>query len=273
MVKRTSLVVVLVGVSLALAACSSYIQTTSGEAYLSRYESQAGAGTEGAMDPAIREAANVEPTLTFPARIGLARIEDGFFTPMPQVEADAWLAMAEDLGADWGEFVPISPLIVALADSGRVEPPDCPWRRVSCRTAAIDWTVRRIRLGAARQHVDAVLLYEVFAKSKRSSNPLAVTKIALVGFFLAPSENIEADGHAQGVLVDVRNGYTYAIVSAVAEDAAFTLSTSVNSDTATLSAEAKAKAAAAVELAKETAPMLRDLRIELAEKRASKTAP
>ena len=52
--------------------------------------------------------------------------------------------------------------------------------------------MRRIRLGAARQHVDAVLIYEVFANSERSSNPLAVTKIALVGFFLAPSENIVA---------------------------------------------------------------------------------
>ncbi len=62
-------------------------------------------------------------------------------------------------------------------------------------------------------------------------------------------------------------------MSALAEDAAFTLSTSVNSDTATLSAEAKAKVAAAVELAKETAPMLRDLRLQLAEKRAAKMEP
>jgi F0F1-type ATP synthase membrane subunit b/b' len=40
-----------------------------------------------------------------------------------------------------------------------------------------------------------------------------------------------------------------------------------------LSAEAKAKAAAAVELAKETAPMLRDLRLPQAEKRAARILP
>ena len=69
-------------------------------------------------------------------------------------------------------------------------------------------TVWTIRLGAARQHLDVVLIYESFGKSQDRSNPLAITKLALIGYFL-PTENIEAEGLAQAVLVDVRNGYHY----------------------------------------------------------------
>jgi hypothetical protein len=256
--------------ALALAGCESYVQTTSGEEYLSRYEALVGLPRSETIDPAIARAANVEPTLVFPARIGLARIDNGFLSPVPQGEAEAWMAMADDLGPDWGEFVPISPLMVALANPNADTRRDCPEYSWNCKPPAIGRTVREIRLGAARQHVDAVFIYEVFARSGQTSNPLAVTKVVLIGFFLAPSENLEADGHAQGVLVDVRNGYSHGFASAVAEDAAFTLATSTNSDTATLSVQEKAKTAAAIELAGEAGVMLRDLRIELAEKRAAK---
>ena len=54
-----------------------------------------------------------------------------------------------------------------------------------CKPPNISKTVHDTRLGAARQYVDAVFIYEAFATSEQTSNPLAVTKLALVGFFLA----------------------------------------------------------------------------------------
>ena len=263
--------------ALLVTACESYTQTTSGAAYLDRYAEQASAAAGGAMDADIRAAADVEPTLTFPARIGIARIDHGRMTPVPRAEAEAWLAMAERLGPDWGQFVPISPLVVALAAPQRSAPNagygwDWQSREMQCQ----DWqycmaqTVNEIRVGAARQHVDAILLYETSSKGESTSNPLAITKLVLVGFFIAPSENAEAEGFAQALLVDVRNGYTYGFASAVAEDAAFTLSTSLNSDEALASVLDEAKTAAAIELTTEVEQMARNLRVELAEKRADK---
>lgn len=256
-------------------ACTSYTQTTSGAAYLDRYAGQTATAGAPAMSSDIRAAADVEPTLRFPARIGIARIDNGRMTPVPQAEAEAWLAMAGRLGPDWGQFVPISPLVVALAAPQRAEPnTGYGWDWQSREMKCTDWqycmgqTINEIRTGAARQHVDAVLIYETSSTGESKSNPLAVTKLALVGFFLAPSENAEAEGFAQALLLDVRNGYTYGFASAVTEDAAFTLSTSVNSDEALASVLDEAKTAAAIELTAEVEQMARDLRLELAEKRS-----
>jgi hypothetical protein len=101
---------------------------------------------------------------------------------------------------------------------------------------------------SARQHTDVVLIYEVLGKSRPRSNPLAIANLALIPMWVLPSRNVEADGHAQAVLLDVRNGDTYGFASAVAEDAAFTLSTLINSSDANMALK---------------------LRLELAEKRAA----
>lgn len=256
-----------------LAACSTYTQTTSGKAYLKRYTQQAElAGAGGAaMDSGIRAAADVEPLLTFPARLGLARIDDGRISPIPPVEAERWMALAQRLGPDWGEFVPISPLVMALAggSSGYCREYYSYKHSRHNYTECLNQSVRDIRRGAARQHVDAVLIYETFATTESTSNPLAISKLALIGFFL-PTENVESDGFAQAVLLDVRNGYTYGFASAQVEDAAFTLSSWANEDEAAGSTEYKAKIAAAVELVPEVETMMRDLRTQLAEKRAER---
>jgi hypothetical protein len=206
----------------------------------------------------------VEPILTFPARIGIARVDDGNLTPLPRAEAEAWFAVAERLGPKWGQFVSISPLIAALASQplGKDER-YCG----NYYTRCLERTIRDIRLGAARQHVDAVLIYESFGRSDTSSNPLAVTWISLVGMFVAPSENISADGFAQAVLLDVRNGYSYGFASAEAEDAAFTLSTMVNASGNREEVLDEAKTAAVLELTKEVEKMATNLRLELAESR------
>lgn len=225
----------------------------------------------GPMDPAIKRAAAVEPVLTFPARIGIARIDNGILAPIPELEIDAWIKLGERLGPDWGEFVPVSLLIVALATPERTAedaPSSCTDHRYYRQTQPMDCvreTVNQIRLGAARQHIDVVLIYEVFGTGQNTSNPLSVTKLALVGFFLAPSQNLEADGFAHAVLVDVRNGYTYGFASSVADDAAFALSTSVNDNEVMADVLLEAKTAATIKLTQEVEVMARNLRQELAE--------
>lgn len=252
-----------------LAACGHQVQTTSGSKYLAAYES--GDGAKAAADAEIAAAANVEPQLRFPARIGLARIGADGLAPVPAAEAESWRALAGRLGGGYGAFVPVSPLIAALATPEGEEPQA---RQVcgyfGCLENAADRlarVVRQVRLGAARQHLDAVLIYEAFGSSEESSNPLAVTKLALIGFFL-PTENVAAEGFAQAVLVDVRNGYTYGTASAVAEKPTHRLTTVSDSRDAHRSALAEAEARAVAGLTGEVEVMVRDLRLALAERRA-----
>ncbi len=260
--------------TIVLAGCQTHMRSSSGEAHLNPYAGQVTPAQDATFDPELRWPADKGPILTFPARIGLARIENGVISEVTQAEAEAWLALAKELGPGWGEFVPITPKLVELESSGQSPALEaCPepqhWSGWQCKASVIDDTVRDIRRGARRQHVDAVLIYEAFAQSEQIPNPLALTKLALVGYLVAPSENIAADGHAQAVLVDVRNGYAYGFASAVAKDAAFVLSSSLNSGSATLSVQDEAKTAAAVELTSEVGLMLRDLRFQLAEMRAA----
>lgn len=250
-----------------IAACGHQVQTTSGSQYLSAYQSEAGkpVGPEYATDAEIAAAANVEPQLRFPARIGLARIGRQELTAVPREEAQAWQALAERLGSGYGEFVPVSPLIAALAT------PE-PSHLVTSTDIYPDFrsslaeVVREVRLGAARQHLDAVLIYETFGKSSESSNPLALTKLALIGFFL-PTENVEAEGFAQAVLVDVRNGYTYGTASATSEKPTHRITTVSDSGDAHEAARIEAEAGAVGRLAVEVEDMVRELRLALAERR------
>jgi hypothetical protein len=129
-----------------------------------------------------------------------------------------------------------------------------------------------VRYGAARQHLDAVLIYEPFGKSSEEGNILSVTKIALIGFFL-PTEDVAAEGFAQAILVDVRNGYTYGSASAISEEPTRRLSTSGNSYKVQEDARAEAQARAVVNLTGEVEIMMRDLRLALAEQRSGEKQP
>jgi len=250
------------------AACGHQVQTTSGSQYLAGYESDVRqpVGPKYATDAEIAAAADVEPQLRFPARLGLARIGHQGLMAVPPEEAKAWRALAERLGSGYGEFVRVSPLIAALAT------PE-PSRLVisndlfpEFRTSLAE-VVREVRLGAARQHLDAVLIYETFGRAEETSNPLAITKIALIGFFL-PTEDIEAEGSAQAVLVDVRNGYTYGTAAATAEKPAYRLASSGNTWAARREAEGEAQTRAVANLTGEVEAMLRELRLALAEGRS-----
>lgn len=256
-----------------LAACGSYVQTTSGSQYLAGYSASPpegeirlpSAAEGGRVDADIAEVAAVEPQLRFPARLGLARIENGRLTQVPPGEVEAWRGLAQRLGSGYGEFVPVSPLIAALAT------PDGVGGCHRAYGACLAQVVKQVRSGAARQHLDAVLIYEPFGKSSEEGNILSVTKIALIGFFL-PTEDVEAEGYAQAILVDVRNGYTYGSASAVAAEPARRLSTSGNSYKVQEDARAEAQAWAVEALTGEVETMVRDLRLALAEQRETPPA-
>ena len=252
-----------------LAACGSQIQTTSGKAYLDRYAAQAATqGSAQPMDAGIRAAADVEPLLRFPARLGIARVDNGRLAPIPPREVEAWLILGQRLGSGWGEIVAISPLIAALsrpAATGSGTPENLCGKTYS---ECLEKTVQGIRLGAARQHVDAVLIYETISRAEVTSNPLAVAKLALIGFFL-PSEDVTVESYAQAVLLDVRNGYTYGMATADSGEPAVALSTSGNQRAVADRVGRNADLTAVTNLSGEVETMLRDLRLALAENRAA----
>ena len=283
--------------ALTLAACGHSTQVTSGADYLARYaqsqtppvqttsgaQTSAGseAGDKARLDAEVRAAASVEPTLTFPARLGIARVRHGLLAPVQPGEGEAWTGLAERLGPEWGEIVPISPLIAAMASTPQTTPqagagsvqglavqaPRCHADYRDC----LRKTMRDIRLGAARQHLDAVIVYEAFARSEITSNPIAVTKLALIGFFL-PSEDVAAEGFAHAVLIDVRNGYTYGMAAAETEKPEVAITTSSNEYQVARRLNLQAEAKAVQALGTEVEAMLRDLRLALAEKRAAEAA-
>ncbi len=186
--------------------CSYAVQTTSGEDYLARastikaYASKPISASIPDFDARIRRVAAVEPILRFPARIGLARIQRGRLSSIPQPEADAWFQLAEKLGPDFGEFVPVSRLIAEMVAN---------LQDSENESSRVHSVMEKIRLGAARQHLDVVLIYEVYGTSDSRLNPLAIADFTLIGAFIVPGRSVEATGYATALLVDVRNGYPY----------------------------------------------------------------
>ena len=186
---------------LLLGACESYsTQTSSGAEYLARYEpvetqpqpvvqrtvqhtvGRTGSGNEivestvqtVSTDDLIRHAAAIEPLLRLPARIGLARIEAGRLTAIPVGESALWMTLAERHAA-LGGFAAIDPF---LADYTlrTVLPQD----QRTLRRDASD-IITRIRLGAARQHMDAVLIYEVGTRRVRIDGIEGLAPIRVLG--------------------------------------------------------------------------------------------
>lgn len=240
---------------LLLAGCQSYVNTQSGEAWLGRYQAQ----SDGALDPGIEAAARVEPLLTFPARIGIAKLGAGHahfpgvsevrLVSMRPEEQAVWLEAADRLGPGFGEFVPVSPLVAEMT------------RQLACESSACARSVvEEIRLAAARQHLDAVLVYELATRVERYDNPLWLTQLVLIGLFVAPSEHADVDGVAQAMLIDVRNGYVYGMANRVVEKAASTVNTAARINASTQEARRRAELRAAEALAAEVVVMGRELR-------------
>lgn len=191
--------------AIVLAGCTHTSQYTSGAAYGAKF-TQAAYQTGSGIDADVRRIAAIEPSLSFPARIGIARIENGRLTSVPVDEAYVWQDMTIELGADYGEFVPVSPMITSMVQAPRGEN--------GLRTSSL---VDDIRRGSARQHLDHVLIYEVNAKSTKQSNGLRLADLTILGLYVLPSRDVKIDASASAMLIDVRNGYPYGSASAFAQ--------------------------------------------------------
>jgi hypothetical protein len=210
--------IVMAAAILAVAGCASSTQLTSGQAYLDDYPAAAAAEDDSVggktfvatsdVDADVRAIAAVEPDLRFPARIGLARIQGAALTAAPPEELAAWATLAERLGPEVGEFVPVSPLIAEMVDP----PSRNRYNRVSSSEV-----VGHIRRGAARQHLDYVLVYEVTTGWSEGANALSLADATVLGLFIVPSRNVEVEAAANALLIDVRNGYPYGTATAFAE--------------------------------------------------------
>lgn len=252
--------IITAGLILGLAAffsgCNQTTQTTSGQRYLDRYPVEPTMGKFQEVDREVREVAAVEPILEFPARLGLARIMNGRLTAIPSDEAENWLQLAENLGPSYGEFVPVSPLIAEMMTGS------AGGNRGQHR---VEDVVRQIRLGAARQHLDAVLIYEVHSTVDSRTLPTAIMNWTIIGAYVVPSEMADVVGYSQALLIDVRNGYPYGTATARAEKKQ--LSTYVSSPASNRNRADQARIVASLQLIPEVEKMMRNLRMELAETR------
>lgn len=200
-----------------LVGCHSTPQLTSGADYLARYNDPAYQTTQAtstersyrstSLDNEVRAIASIEPNLQFPARIGLARIERGRLSGIPAEEGYMWQELAENLGSDFGEFVPVSAFVAStVALSG---PSDQYLGRQD--------VFAHIRRGAARQHIDYVLVYEVTTQEQGKPNILSLGEATILGHFILPSRGLEVEAASSAILMDVRNGYPYATLTEYAE--------------------------------------------------------
>ena len=222
-----------IGLFLLTAACSQHAaQTTSGADYLASYKPIETAAQpvvqrtvrrtkDGAKviedrietistDELIRHAAAVEPLLAMPARIGLARVEHGSLTTIPDGESQLWTALASR-HAGFGSFAAIDPFLADYTVRTVL-----PQERRALRRDAGD-LITKIRLGAARQHMDAVLIYEIGSRRDLDDEVPGLSPIRVLGAAPLPGRVIETEGVARAFLMDVRNGYPYGVASASAD--------------------------------------------------------
>jgi len=252
-------------IALCLTACETTSQYTSGVDYLERYPAQASltsfASASDASfseaDASIREIAAVEPNLRFPARIGLARIHRRQLVGVPHDEAESWRSAAESLGQGFGEFIPVSPLVAEMVAPQQKD------KRIT--------VVEHIRRGAARQHLDYVITYEVTDKAKSDGNALRLADLTILGLFVLPSRDLKAEASASAILLDVRNGYPYLTGSTFADKKS--LSTVIGKGDHKDRLKDAARQTAVSQIAEEFADGLRDLKlvadgVKLAESRA-----
>ncbi|MEM7278736.1 MAG: hypothetical protein AAF385_11485, partial [Pseudomonadota bacterium] len=189
-------------------ACTNSVQTTSGSDYLEKYAhvpystNAASSSQDFDIDAAVRQAAAIEPVLEFPARIGLVRIGSyGRISDIPVAEAEHWARLVDRLGDGFGSFVPINPLIAQLAQPNISK----------AEQHHLD-VVSKIRLVAARQHLDAVLMYEVSTSREVEHNAMAAADFSLVTAFILPSRKVKGEAIGTALLIDVIQGYPYGTV-------------------------------------------------------------
>ncbi len=261
------LLVVMTSMFVLMTGCTQHIQATSGRAYLERYEhitpytgvdqDQADQKSQD-INQLIRQAAAVEPTLRFPARIGIARIDSGYLTSIPDTEVEAWEKSRQKLGDSFGEFVPVSPMIVSMVTAS------INYEAHTGYDHRITNVMNEIRLGAARQHLDAVLIYEVYSRENSDSNLLSIGNLTIIGAYLLPSKAVTTEGFANAMLIDVIQGYPYGTAEASLDKSEMATTFGRREKMDQMSDQIKSEVT--VKLVTEVEEMFRNLQLELLRK-------
>ena len=215
--KATQIGLLLV-LSLASIGCQSHsVQMTSGKKYLSNYTNYDATETNASdLNEEVKAIASIEPSIQFPSRIGLVKLFNGRITNLSVEEIEAWEELRRTMGATFGDFIPVSPMIAEMVYTPR---------KTNSKSKGNPSDIfRKVRLGAARQHLDHVLIYEVFSETKTTKLASSVANWTIIGGYFVPSREIETSGFANALLLDVRNGYPYGTASATLNATEFSAS-------------------------------------------------
>ena len=205
---RTIQIGLLIILSLASIGCQSHsVQMTSGKKYLSNYTNYDATEMNASdLNEEVKAIASIEPSIQFPSRIGLVKLFNGRITNLSVQEVEAWEESRTTMGNGLSNFIPVNPMIAEMVYTPR--------KTNSKSKSNPSEIFRKIRLGAARQHLDHVLIYEVFSETKTTKLASSVANWTIVGGYFVPSREIETTGFANALLLDVRNGYPYGSASA-----------------------------------------------------------
>lgn len=129
---------------------------------------------------------------------------------VPPEEVEAWIGLAANWGERMGQFVPLNPLVARFVQA------EIAAGSIPSTPDPADSVFHLIRYTAARQHLDGVLVYEVWSEGESDMNPLILAELSIVGAFLMPSRSQEATAHAAAILVDPCNGHPYGTAQAEA---------------------------------------------------------
>lgn len=223
---------------LLLAGCGDNVQNSSGNEYLARQGDKQSAMDSEDFRKALKDAANVEPTLSFPAKLGVARIDSGALVAIPEAEMAVWSELNSKITAV-GQLIPVNSMLPDMMGYKATD------------------AIQKIRLASARQHLDAVLIYEVTDKKTRETNALAIADLTIVGMFVLPARDLKSDAIAAATLIDVMNAYPYGQASNSASASSLSTFANANENSAELSSATKL--AAVKNLQKDVENMLQKL--------------
>jgi len=215
---RTIQAGLIIFLSLASIGCQTHsVQMTSGKKYLSHYADYDANETNASdLNEELKAIASIEPSLEFPSRIGLVKLFNGRITNLAAQEVEAWEEAKSAMGDEFGHFIPVNPMIAEMVYTPR---------KTNGKSKDTPSDIfRKVRLGAARQHLDHVLVYEVFSETKTTKLASSVANWTIIGGYFVPSREIETSGFANALLLDVRNGYPYGTASATLSATEFSAS-------------------------------------------------
>jgi hypothetical protein len=183
-------------VLLALAACaftgcSSYINSPAAQAGIK--DSQ-----KAFSDPLIARAYHAQPTMHFPARLGLAPQDDESRQQLRVMDALGKLDRFKSL-PDVTGFVTVNSLVMSSGYDGDESKRKPVWNRADLM----------LREAAAKLHADAVLLVKIDTHVTDGKLFAPLSTLTL-GMF--PNNRAEIIATAFGALVDTRTGYIYGVL-------------------------------------------------------------